>query len=1234
MQKLISILESYYNFKSPPKNGLLLLDLPTGFGKTYQTLRFIYDNYQLNPNKKVIFLTNLKKNLPHDTTLKNFFEGDNKLSDYERDVVFIDSNVDCVLKHLVPLEENNEIPYDVVTSGEYEDLRDRIKHYKYILNKKKNKFEVDFLAQIKQEIQETYEPKFRRYITNLIYDNASNKEERIALLKGQFKWVAKIYPAAMSFEKQIFFMSVNKFLVKNTPIVEPSYYFLSDDFLDNALIFIDEFDASKDVILTNIIQQQLEKRIDIIGLFEQIYSSFTSLTIPEVYYRNHQDIKIKKLNKQIAEIEKEKQTVTTQQKIKTIKERIEKLEEKKKIYNVKEIIDKLKQRANEINAEYNITYSVKTIGLRNQKSFLFHDYQYHTIVGNRRNYIYLEQEHKERFNNIHFVDKNEARQDRPTVTEFLNAIRGFIKYFKGGLKIIGFNYQQLKNGERKSTEDQFSIENAFKSFLEELKIKPDHQRYLIDSIQMRKFASPKRDDEEQTSIKSINQDEKKNDLEETESKIDNDFSFYNNGFRYYDFEDNEAHDTKSYVYITDFDTTPEKILLELANHNFVVGISATAKIDTVFGNYNLQYLEEKLDTDFLQLTDVEKEDLKAIFDDRNKNYVPVIPEFISVSTVNQAFDDLGFERAVKNEFTTKIEANDDFIQERYLKIALIFQEFINNDNIQSFLCFLNTHPSKGKQSLDLTILEDFFQVLIDRYQDNSNGSLAVQNLHTTDIYYVLDSKNFEQKKEKVLAKLKTGQKLFLITTYQTLGAGQNIQYELDDFDARLSNGLIKQVFERKGKKEKDFDAIYLDKPSNLVVNIRGDLTEFDVNKRIFELESLFESGKIFYKHLIYEIKRSFKNAYYKDSHYNPFFPIEHYESIYGLSDYHNYVAKEVIQALGRINRTGYKNKEIYVFADKAIASSIYSYDVYSNASLKEFEALVEHAKNQVTNEMTKPRLAEILTERTNINCHNWIVSKVKGKYWSKENIDAWQKLREIVLKYPTISEEQFKHNPELEDWRFIYLKMWDGNFQAPQKRNSYSFTQNNEYAEVEINFAGKGKSQVSETEVHLPTLMKVSIIQDFFLEQGYAQSFEDNDYIIAPIVFNNIYKGALGEEIGKKIFDEYVCPQTQLQELPSDIFERFDYMVDNGIFIDFKFWQGQQYVERDAQVSKIFDIKVPDIIQKGYTFKKVLVVNILANKNYPIVPDNGQGLIEVPYLINADTSEIDQEILLKLSKYL
>ena len=79
MQKAIE------NFCQKRENGLFLLDMPTGFGKTYNVLEFIAENYDTEKyeNTKFFFVTTLKKNLPFED-LRERFKLKNKEEDFEK----------------------------------------------------------------------------------------------------------------------------------------------------------------------------------------------------------------------------------------------------------------------------------------------------------------------------------------------------------------------------------------------------------------------------------------------------------------------------------------------------------------------------------------------------------------------------------------------------------------------------------------------------------------------------------------------------------------------------------------------------------------------------------------------------------------------------------------------------------------------------------------------------------------------------------------------------------------------------------------------------------------------------------------------------------------------------------------------------------------------------------------------------------------------------------------------
>ena len=222
-------------------NGLLLLSMPTGFGKTHDVLNFIYENYQrfADQNRKIIFVTNLKKNLPYEELRERFLD-DNMEDAYDKHVLFIDSNSKSVMNNLPYLDSG--IPEQFKNTETYSRLMTHIK----VLENNRN-FDKTIVNSFKNEIQRNLEPAFRRIIIEHLYREFDSKKKRIEAIKKDpdYQWIGKLYPAVFAEERTILFLSMNKFILKNTPLVEKSYYFYNK-FIENSLVFIDEFDATKE----------------------------------------------------------------------------------------------------------------------------------------------------------------------------------------------------------------------------------------------------------------------------------------------------------------------------------------------------------------------------------------------------------------------------------------------------------------------------------------------------------------------------------------------------------------------------------------------------------------------------------------------------------------------------------------------------------------------------------------------------------------------------------------------------------------------------------------------------------------------------------------------------------------------------------------------------------------------------------------------------------------------------
>ena len=120
--------QAIVNFCKSMDTGLFLLDMPTGFGKTYSVLDFMVDNYDAPEfkDKKIFFVTTLKKNLP-DKELREHFARRGKADDYDKYCLRIEANADMVVQKLDELYRARKIPPTITMKQEFKDLHGSVK---------------------------------------------------------------------------------------------------------------------------------------------------------------------------------------------------------------------------------------------------------------------------------------------------------------------------------------------------------------------------------------------------------------------------------------------------------------------------------------------------------------------------------------------------------------------------------------------------------------------------------------------------------------------------------------------------------------------------------------------------------------------------------------------------------------------------------------------------------------------------------------------------------------------------------------------------------------------------------------------------------------------------------------------------------------------------------------------------------------------------------------------------
>lgn len=1140
MQKAIE------NFCEGRENGLFLLDMPTGFGKTYNVLEFIAENCDTKEYKDTnfFFVTTLKKNLPFED-LRERFKQRGKEKYFEDNSLRIQANADVIIEKLFDIDKTNKIPKEIKSKSSYKDLIGLVTEFRNSGSKIADKI-----------IRETAEREFREDIVKELEIFRTSKKKLEAIQKNpKYQWIGELYPSVFTKEKRIFFLTIDKFLLEYSTLIEKSYIFYNHSIIKNAIIFIDEFDATKERMMNQIIQRGLKNSINYIKLANNIDSSLKTKSFPSI--------------------------MTTES-----KERKNFLKENPKAKSCNQIIEGLKNVFGGNQKRFYMQYSIRTEHkdkAENERNFLFNDFQFHSIFSNGNSFVQMKVDSEARQNWLCFSEQESIEQE-VSLPEYLGSVRGSINYFLKAVEKLAVNYKQNQDENKThQDDDDFSYENAITSVLEEFGI-PDNFRYymkmqILSNQQMRK-------NQKKHSDKKIN-------------KITKKLSIYDRGFRFFDFKDDPSHHMHSEVRAYDFPDSPESILLRIAERARVIGISATATLDTVIGNYSIAYLKQMLGEDFYTLPKEDSNRLTDAFSEYTKGYNKVKFHVESVScknTLEKELKEIFNDENIISKYSEILENKfygdaTNHAGRSFLRIVKVMKLFILNENIRSFLCLSNKLAREGNHKLDLTLLRKIAQEI--RREANIKDD-------DKEIVVSLDSEEYDEKHANLIERLSNGEKLFVLSSYQTIGAGQNLQYKTPD------DVVVVNVNDfNRGDLAKDFDSIYLENPTHLLVNVStyDSLGDEELIRYIFQMESLMESGEISQN----DGKSNIKYAFRKLSGEQPPRNITIGEA-YKTDSVNNAANRVLIQAVGRICRTGLKNKDIYIYLDEEIFTKHDVTTVKHRMLNPEFVRIVETAPQNREQRYEEDSYVLKLENRASqlssrhVQRINYLILG-----WTTEKIEVWKELRELCLKYPTISKENYENYPQL------YL-------QAPKKISGYSYSQEGDYQKnITVKFDESMPQKVSEEDARLQELLRIPELKAYFEEKRYATEFTPSEYLLTPPMFNNIYKGALGEVVGKFILEETLG--AELREVPEDVFEFFDFKIGDDVYVDFKHWKDTMVV--DAKKAK------EKIIQKldACNGKRAVIVNILLDREMQITTSYDERIVEIPCLYRTDLHRFDSRII-------
>jgi hypothetical protein len=463
----------------------------------------------------------------------------------------------------------------------------------------------------------------------------------------------------------------------------------------------------------------------------------------------------------------------------------------------------------------------------------------------------------------------------------------------------------------------------------------------------------------------------------------------------------------------------------------------------------------------------------------------------------------------------------------------------------------------------------------------------------------------------LLQRLADGEKIFVISSYSTIGAGQNLQYKIpkDRKVVQLGNFI-------EGDKRylyKDFDAVYLGNYTNMTVNTYKDekLTAQEMLQMLFQIEELYENGEMNYYEKDKMLKLAFR-SYTGNNQYT-------LNILYKLKSVIVQASRMVLQSVGRMCRTFVKNPDIYLFVESQLLEKLYVGELTKRILPPEMKAIVS-MREKLGKDYT-PEENIMLNKAEKISSVGlWTIRRMLSRNWTINTMQLWEQLRTLVLIYPTASITDWQNNEYLQK---LYIT-------SGVKQNQYIYSQYSDFNDVTIDFGNdkvafrnskrakiKGNSdevaiyEMSEKESGLQAILRYPGMRTYFEEMGYALEFQMNEYLMSPVLFHNIYKGALGEVAGKFILNKELGIELSAITEP-EYFEFFDYRLSADVYVDFKNWKFTYVQDRD-EIRK-------DILRKleAIGAKRVYVINVVSNKNYKPSSIVDQRLVEIPMLIKED----------------
>lgn len=568
-------------------SGILLVDFPTGYGKTWAAISAIGKAAAAARSKgkrprRVIYITPTKVNLPSLEDVSESYEMAGLEAPGPDKVLRFMPIVDMLMDTFRP-EETGAVPKRFLSMPEFEDLKTAIHRCSSVreMAPEKRRQYTDLL-QSREEGVRRAERAFRQRVSRMLRsadgkggEEAISRVERIARLKGdpEWQWLGRLYPTTFIDNAEVIVCSVAKFVSVTHTLVDPPLILGESRYCSGAVVIMDEVDAAKGALRDHFIDEASNSEVDLPSMAFRLSTSLVGRDFPKKLTRPAQPAG------------------------------------KSRLPDPTVMLERCAKVADDAMIKAHLGASYKADEGVTKGSFVLYDYE-HAILSPDAGVVFNADE------GVNSILAH-GREDATSLGNVIGTMRGLVGFLQSYLWPLARNYEENRRLSGADPTD-FSTESAAASILDHLQLNALERRYVIDGCRGAARMGNGR----------------------ARGARSGDRSVYARGFNLVSLRDDERHDMATRVSALALQRTPEAFLMSLAERSLVIGLSATARVDSVLCNFDFDYIREQAPGIVRTLPSADMKMLRADYDSANAGYGEVDVSCVSVHGGGLTFDTL------------------------------------------------------------------------------------------------------------------------------------------------------------------------------------------------------------------------------------------------------------------------------------------------------------------------------------------------------------------------------------------------------------------------------------------------------------------------------------------------------------------------------------------------------------------------------------------------------------------